>query len=261
MLLRRSTGRRAFTLVELLAVIATIAILASLLLPILSKATAKAQRTACLSNLHQLGVAWLSYKDDNLGFLVPSHPDNPEVWVHGDMSIPTECTNSELVRLGKLFPYTQNENIYRCPSDKGMNFGGQVVRNTRSYSMNSFMGGRDPRLGAIPITANGYQQFFGKDSELRNPQELCVFVDEDQRSINDAFFVTDPRAMLWIDFPAISSYRHNYSYGLSFADGHADSWRHKDRNTFLVSTSHTEQANNADLKRLATAVTVPLDPR
>jgi len=69
-----SRARKGFTLVELLVVIGIIAVLIGVLLPALAKARKTARTTACLSNLRQMGNAWVMYLSDSKGRL----PD--DVW-------------------------------------------------------------------------------------------------------------------------------------------------------------------------------------
>jgi prepilin-type N-terminal cleavage/methylation domain-containing protein len=250
---RQTYRARGFTLIELLTVIATIAILAALLLPVLAKAKIKAQRTTCLSNLRQLGICWFMYKEDNTGLLAESYPvNNPDVWVQGDMTKLSEAGNADFIRQSKLYPYNASVPIYHCPTDRGLATNGTVIPTVRSYSMNCFMGARD-NPSPFPSTATDYIPFYAKDSDLPRPSQLWVLIEQDERSIDDGCFVTDPTGGLWFDFPAISLRRHNYSYVLDFADGHSEIWRITDPRSFQVSVNQTEQPGNVDLARLARA--------
>lgn len=71
--------RENFTLVELLVVIAVIAILAGLLFPVLNKAREKGRESACMANLKQIGLAINIYKGDNndmdVGWVSLLYPD------------------------------------------------------------------------------------------------------------------------------------------------------------------------------------------
>ncbi len=69
--------RAAFTLLELLVVVAVIAILASLLLPALSRAKLRVRDIACLNNLRQWGLATQLYASDHDDFLPPDGTPNP----------------------------------------------------------------------------------------------------------------------------------------------------------------------------------------
>ncbi len=105
---RRSLGSlRAFTLIELLVVIAIIAIMASLLLPALAASKSKARGIGCMSNEHQLGLAFTMYADDNQGLL----PETTHNYGTGD-----DATNH--VWIYTLKSYVGNvDKIRLCPSD------------------------------------------------------------------------------------------------------------------------------------------------
>ncbi len=100
-------------MVELLVVIAVIAILAALILPALGRAKAQAARTNCLSNQRQIGFAYHMYTSDNNEFYPAQLDWQAAGGNDGFYDIFVAATNRP------LNVYTKNLQVFRCPSDKG----------------------------------------------------------------------------------------------------------------------------------------------
>lgn len=241
---------RAFTLLELLLVIAIIAILAALLVPALAAAQARGKRVACLDNLKQSALSFQMYTADNDGKLAQNYPlvqAGTDSWVLGDMKLSGDSTNKTLIRQGKFYPYASQVAQYRCPADPSRT--GDALR-VRSYSMNGWIGSR--YMETYPGTS-GFRTFV-RDSEVAaaGPAKLWVIIDEHEASIDDAWFlVTMDDSKPFASFPAA---RHEGSYGLNFADGHTEFY--KLRESEFSGPKPEVSVNNSDWQRLKQVTTV-----
>src|SRR5213592_1208909 len=118
--------KSGFTLIELLVVIAIIAILAGLLLPVLSKSKAKAQAIGCLNNIRQLTTAWFLYADDEQDRFVNNHGRDEtrqtrQSWANNVQDWANSEDNTNLLYLteAKLGNYVgKSAAVFKCPSDK-----------------------------------------------------------------------------------------------------------------------------------------------
>ncbi|MFA6961584.1 MAG: type II secretion system protein [Opitutaceae bacterium] len=134
----------AFTLVELLTVIAIIGALTAITIPVVGRARASAQDTTCKSNLHQLYLAVAVYAQDHRGLLPPSsiqgnpafpYPDNQwnSALLAGDY-IPSVLVNND-----------KRSDILGCPNQRS------VVNDplARTYGFNNHIGSGDRKLSAF----------------------------------------------------------------------------------------------------------------
>ena len=97
--------RRGFTLIELLVVIAIIALLMAILMPALERARNAAMAAICKSNLHQWGLIWMLYCDDNDGNFCG---ESDEVgWARGEWILPLRDQ------------WETRSDVLKCPMAKG----------------------------------------------------------------------------------------------------------------------------------------------
>ncbi len=219
---RHPNPRRGFTLIELLVVIGTGCLLASFIVPALARAKIKSPDVGCLSNLRQMQLGWLMYRDDNNDVLLSNDKGfQQNGWLgnvgNQDWYNASANTNAATYATSVFWPYVGRDvSVFRCPADFKPSQNGYRLR---SYSMNGQMG--EPNTAQFNENmAGGYLEYQkGSDLTCPTPANAFVFCDESFWTMNDGWLEINAQSPQFPDAPAAY---HAGGCGFGFADGHAE---------------------------------------
>jgi prepilin-type N-terminal cleavage/methylation domain-containing protein/prepilin-type processing-associated H-X9-DG protein len=207
---RRSS---AFTLIELLTVIAIIGILAAIIIPTVGKVRLSAKSAQCLSNLRQLGMGFNLFTADNKGRF-PRVGLNPR---------PTDPTKIDALWYSAISPYIQraqivsNNPVYRCPAEA------TPVPPERVNSVIQYSVSRAIERSGSAVLATGLG---AKPEEIPNTSQTFLLVDvsvNDQGTTSNGSMIYGQIAEAIATTPEASTtvaFRHNSGLNCLFVDGH-----------------------------------------
>lgn len=193
-----------FTLIELLIVIAIIAILAALLLPALNKARARARDATCSGNLRQIALALQSYTNDNQGFVM-AYMDTRQNYRKWQTALMPYLYPGENFKLAGGSAYLVDgipRPIFRCPAQP-----------------------QEPTNASIRSNYGVNQYVFAPTSENSNPQVWRIKVPSRRMLVMDRQ-TTPSETSTDTNIGSCSQLgrRHGSNSGpnISFADGHQE---------------------------------------
>ena len=195
----RPRQRAAFSLIELLVVVAIIAILAAMLLPALSNAKETARRITCANHLKQLGLAFTMYADENEGqFPARQQP----YW------------------MTRLQPYYQDVRLLVCPSDSQFAITATNSPDTapRSYIVNGWNDWFEANLSTNDFARYMNHDWPGgmRETAVREPSDTILLGEKLTESLHKHM---DLAQGIGNDSDQIEEGRHSRGVGTATAGG------------------------------------------
>ena len=202
--------RSGFTLIELLVVVAIIAILAAMLLPVLSQARKRARQAVCMNNLRQLGIAFTLYVEDYDGYFPPLLYGS-STWSDWKMSWMQLIAPYIGMDLGKgQYGWEQIplNSIFRCPSIQKKDPSGICA--AYGYNANA--------LWITPYSNFGHtRNVRPKLPMIKKPDKQLVLVDTWYHPSTLSY---RKMANFYVEYQDYVCYRHMRRANVLYLDGH-----------------------------------------
>jgi len=234
---RESVRSRAFTLLELLVVMAIIGVLVGLIVPAMASARRQALSASCGAHLHELATAFQMYAEDNAGLAMPLSFWSVDVVGSGPVVYWWGTNDSRGVdyRRGFLWPYLQSgltgSSVFACPQQPWGSYRpqGSARTVTSTYGYNGYY--------LAPPSAPGWAAQIGHVpwlslSKLKDPARVFVFADtliDLGRSQPSNCALLDPPQLFsggdWSDNSnPTTAFRHDGRTLAAHADGHVEGY-------------------------------------